>query len=385
MASHRASAASQRRAGVTAVVTVVAVVASVLAIAGGLFAPSSANAMSGPTNCWVHKARATRTIRATATATVTVPVAGPTQTVTVSGATQTITSTATVPGPTTTVTTTVTASPTGTPSATASATPPQTAAGKTTLFGAFPGYTPQTDRTASYASRLSRVTAAFGGKLGVERRYQGGNLTLPTMNGPSIISWDFPLAGTLAGQYDNQIDAIARGATQPLWFVPWHEVDNNKLAPADYVKLFRYIAHRVHTVGNPLVKMTTIFMDWSVKNMDLTTFNQFYPGDDAVDAIGFDAYVSPNIAAFNTPEGTLNAPVTIAAQHHKPLVIGELSIRAGVTDAQWTDDVARLIKVLDTPATDAVAWFETYKAAQGDFEMAPHPAAVSQWSTLSNR
>jgi beta-mannanase len=148
------------------------------------------------------------------------------------------------------------------------------------------------------------------------------------------------------------------------------------------VKLFRYLADRVHAVGNPLVKMTPMFMGWSVRNMDLSTFNQFYPGDAWVDAMGFDAYVNPNSPNLSTPEGTLSAPVQVAAQHHKPLVIGEVSIRAGYSDAQWTDDVARIIHILDTPATAAVAWFETAKDV-GDYRMSPHAAAVAEWSAVS--
>jgi hypothetical protein len=252
------------------------------------------------------------------------------------------------------------------------------------LFGAFPGYLSATDHSESYASRLNRVTDEFGGKLGVTRLYQGSTLTLPPMPGPEIVSWDFPLTETLAGQHDAQIDAIARGATQPLWFVPWHEVDNKKMAPSDFVTLFRYIAHRVHAIGNPLVKMTPIFMGFTIKGMDLTTFNQFYPGDDAVDAIGFDAYVNPGIPAFATPEGAVSAPIKVAAQHGKPLVIGEVSLWPGYTDAQWADFVGRLITQLDTPATDAVAWFETNKS-DGDWRMDRSPAAVAKWAAVSSR
>ena len=125
-------------------------------------------------------------------------------------------------------------------------------------------------------------------------------------------------------------------------------------------------------------------MGFTVKGMDLTMFNDFYPGDDVVDAIGFDAYVTPLIPAFSTPEGAVSAPIKIAAQHRKPLVIGEVSLRAGYTKAQWTDFVGRLITELDTPATDAVTWFETNKTV-GDYRMDPYPAAVAQWATVSSR
>ncbi|MGA8247746.1 MAG: glycosyl hydrolase [Nocardioides sp.] len=366
-----------RRAAWTALTGVAAVVATVLAVSSGLFAPTSAIAGAGGQTCCSATTFVTRFLKPTTIATVRVP--GPTTRIwkkrpsTSPTPTPSPTPSPTVPVPPPT-TVPVSPSPTG-PSPT-----PGPVGGP--LFGAFPGFDSATDHSEPQSSRLDRVTREFGGHLGVVRVYQEGNLTLPKMTGPAVVSWNFPLAGTLAGQYDAKIDAIARGATYPLWFVPWHEVEHNKLAPADYVKLFRYIANRVHAIGNPLVQMTPIFMGWTVRKMDLSTFNAYYPGDAWVDAIGFDTYLSPNVPDLSTPEGMLSAPIKVAAQHHKPLVIGEVSIRPGYTDAQWSDDVARIIHILDTPATAAVTWFETAKY-DGDWRMSPHPNAVAEWSKVT--
>jgi hypothetical protein len=376
-ARHRADERQQnRRAAWTALTGVVALVATVLAVSGGLFTPTTAIAGSGGTCCQTTNF-VTKFLKATTTATVHVP--GSRTTIWKKRPSTSPTPTATpVPPPPSTTGTPLPPPTTGTPAPPPTTAPP--AGGP--LFGAYPGFDSATDHSEPMSSRLDRVTQEFGGHLGVVRIYQEGNLTLPKMTGPAIVSWNFPLAGTLAGQYNAQIDAIARGATYPLWFVPWHEVEHNKMAPADYVKLFRYIANRVHAIGNPNVKMTPIFMGWTVRKMDLTTFNSFYPGDAWVDAIGFDTYLSPNVADLSTPEGMLSAPMQVAAQHHKPLVIGEVSIRPGYTDAQWTDDVARIIHILDTPATAAVTWFETDKY-DGDWRMDPHPASVAEWSTVT--
>lgn len=358
---------TNRRAALVAVTTAVGLIVAVLALAGSMLVPSNAS-----TVVWlpsrvvtatktVHVTRtvtASATVTATATATATVTVPGPTRTVT-----------ATVPGPTTTATATAT---------------PTSAGSHLPLFGAFPGFDSTTD-TSSYATRLAKVTTEFGGKLGVERRFMGTNFTLPTMTNAAILSWDFPPAATLAGQYDAQIDAIAKGATKPLWFVPWHEVENGpKLSAADYVAVFRYLANRVHADGNPLVHMTTIFMGYSVRGGNLAVFNSYYPGDAYVDDIGFDQYINPGIPYFTTPEGSFQQPIAIAAAHHKPLVIGEVSLYPGYSDAQWTDYVARTIKLLDTPDTDAVSWFETNKS-DGDWRMASHTSAVPEWSRLTTR
>ena len=358
----RTSRSGTRRAALTSVPAVLAIVVAVVV---GFLAATGAMGAGGRTS-----ASAAGVVTATQTVTVT--------------ATVTATATVRVPGPTRTVTATPSA-----PEPTAAATSPQTAppapaVRSSTLFGAFPGFTSLTDLSEPFASRVARVTAEFGGKVGVERIYRGGNLTLPTMTKPAIVSWDFPLAGTLAGQHDAQIDAIARGATQPLWFVPWHEVDNHKMAPADYVALFRYIANRVHAVGNPLVKMTPLLMGFTVRNMNVAAFDRFYPGDAYADAIGFDTFINPGIPSMATPESAEAAPIKIAAEHHKPLVIGEVSLYAGYSDAQWTDFVRRLITLLDTPGTDAVSWFETTKA-DGDWRMARHPQAVAEWAAVSSR
>lgn len=365
---------AHRRAAWTALTGVAAVTSTMLAITGGLFAPMSANAGLGHESCCGATTSATRISKGTTT-------------VRVPGQTSPLWRKRRTPTPTPTPTPTATRVPTSATTATAPPPVPTTTPTSGTsaggpLFGAYPGFVSVTNHSEPQASRLNRVKQEFGGHLGVVRIYQEGNLTLPKMTGPAIASWNFPLAGTLAGQYDAQIDAIARGATYPLWFVPWHEVDNNKMAPADYVKLFRYIADRVHAIGNPLVKMTPIFMGWTVRKMDLTTFDAYYPGDAWVDAIGFDTYLTPNVPYLSTPEGMLSAPVQVAALHHKPLVIGEVSIRPGYTDAQWTEDVARIIHILDTPATAAVTWFETAKF-DGDWRMGLHPGAVAEWSAVT--
>ena len=355
------------------VLTVVASAVGLVVVATGADGANAATTYWAPTRTVIATATATRTVTATATATVTVP-----------GPTQTVTATQTVAGPTTTATVTQTVSAsTATPSATAASTT-TTAPTPKTLFGAFPGPQTLTDGS-SWASREALVTSQLGGKLGVERRYMGGNLTLPAMSTPMIDSWDFPVASTLAGQNDAAIDAIARGATKPLWLVPWHEVDNNKLSPADYIKVFRYVANRVHAVHNPLVKMTTILMGYHVRNGNPTTFDSFYPGDAYVDAIGFDAYINPGVPGMDTPEKAYAEPIALAAQHHKPLVIGETSLFSGFTDAQWTDITGRIIKVLDTPATDAVAWFEADKA-DGNWLMYPaHTGTIAKWKAVAGR
>jgi hypothetical protein len=151
---------TNRRAGLTALATVVAVVTAFLAVAGGLLTPSSANAVR------LHQATATvtRTIRATATVTVKVP--GPTATVTVPGPTATVT----VPGPTATVTVpgpTVTATPIATATATATATTTTTPAPAPAkkIFGYFAP-------AATWSSRVSTV-----GANGLKARRIYGQLT----------------------------------------------------------------------------------------------------------------------------------------------------------------------------------------------------------------
>jgi hypothetical protein len=193
---------ARRTSSRAALASVAAVSAITLTVVGGYVAATGASAesdASGATAAGVLTATQTVTVTATVTAT----------------ATATATATVTVPGPTRTVT----AAPTQ-PGSAASATPQTGPAAPTvrssTLFGAYPGFSSPTDQSEPLASRLARVSDEFGGKLGVTRIFRGGRLTLPPMTGPSIVSWNFPVVGTLAGQYDAQIDAIARGATHPL-------------------------------------------------------------------------------------------------------------------------------------------------------------------------
>lgn len=252
-----------------------------------------------------------------------------------------------------------------------------------TLFGAFPGF-PTLARTMPWAARLAAATATFG-SLGVVRYYKDGDMTPFTAVQPTILSRNYPVADTLAGKYDALIDGEARSATAPVWLVPWHEADNNKLAPADFVNVFRYVAARVHVVNNPLVRMTPILMGFTVKGGVTATFDQFYPGDDAADAIGFDQYAHSAVPQFATAAGALSAPLAIAKAHGKPLVIGEVSLYPTYTDAQWTQVTADVIAALDLGAKTvaAVAWFNTNK--EHDFRLDLHPDALKAWSAVTSR
>ena len=133
---HRSPFSSNRRAGLTALTAVLAVVATFMAVAGGLFAPSSATAGSvlKRNPCAGTKvASACRTVTATATVTSTQTVtATTTTTATVAGPTATVTTTVGAAAPTSTTavpvpTATVTASPSTAPTSSATSDPLPTA------------------------------------------------------------------------------------------------------------------------------------------------------------------------------------------------------------------------------------------------------------------
>lgn len=243
MARHRSSARTDRRAALTALTAVVAVVASFLAIAGGLFAPSSATAKGAIVKVFHPKATVTRTIHATATATATTTV--------------TATTTATVAGPTQTVT----ANPTTLSSTTAPAVGPTTSVTSSAPSAPVTSFTPAPTATSSQSTTAEKLIGMSApsslwstrisevGAKGVKARRIFADLTSTGRDQSAVIdqavaagmlpvvSYKVPSVATMnAGGYNAWLDAVNSylgGLGVPVVASYWHE-PNGDMSGAEF-------------------------------------------------------------------------------------------------------------------------------------------------------
>ena len=342
MSRHRSATTQNRRASLAALTSVVAVLATFLVVAGGLFAPTMATADSAFKKCFKPHA-VTKTITATTTATATVKVPGPTQTVSVPGPTKTVsvpgptqmvtvpgpTQTVTVPGPTQTVTVTPSATATApgpTATATATATPPggqkgtqgpgigvYMSGGNSGLDAYTAGWAAQPNVASFYLPWNNTVAgtpkmaqyAAQGRTLQVE---------LATRYSTGYALWSDIAAGT----YDAHIISVIRGLDAlgvPVMLSLDNEPDakatsgTGEVAPgqtaAQYVAAANRFADLIHANATHVQSLV-----WIAGFKDAATSASFLPAHSKLDNVGWDPYKTGSHAVSETPAQLFSTFIT---------------------------------------------------------------------------
>jgi Glycosyl hydrolase family 26 len=172
----------------------------------------------------------------------------------------------------------------------------------------------------------------------------------------------------LDGAYDRLIEqqalAIKKIRKPVLLRVRW-EMDRPNLratmwSGADYIAAWKYIRAVFDRE-----KVTNVSWVWcpTAEGFQRGDAPQFYPGDDQVDWTCVDVYAG---ATFQ-PIGQLMGPfLQWAAQHPKPIVVGEFGVAkawGSAARAAWLADASRTFKA--NPQIKAVAYFESDPAGNG--------------------
>lgn len=194
--------------------------------------------------------------------------------------------------PTPTTSPTRTATPTATPTPTATQTTP---ASGDTLFGAS---VYQGSRT--WPQAVADSNQAYGGMEVVRVFYPGLPSGWPgragEVGGAIVVSFKAHPTDILAGKHD----ALLRNwfATAPtdreIWWSYWHEpeddVERGSFTAQQYRDAYRRIATFANQAANPKLHNTVILMCWTVNPQSGRDFNDFFPGTDVVEALGWDCY-----------------------------------------------------------------------------------------------
>jgi hypothetical protein len=164
------------------------------------------------------------------------------------------------------------------------------------------------------------------------------------------------------GEYDDlirkQADAIRDVHTPVLLRMRW-EMDRPNLratmwSGADYIAAWKYVRNIFREEG-----ATNVSWVWcpTAEGFQRGDAPDFYPGDDQVDWTCVDVYAG---AQFE-PIGQLMGPfLQWAAQHPKPIIIGEFGVAkawGSAARATWLADAERTFKA--NPQIKAIAYFES--------------------------
>jgi hypothetical protein len=172
----------------------------------------------------------------------------------------------------------------------------------------------------------------------------------------------------LDGEHDDLIrkQALAiRGVHRPVLLRMRWEMDRPNLRPtmwsgADYVAAWKYVREIFRQEGADNVSWV-----WCPTAEGFTRGDApaFYPGDDQVDWTCVDVYAGADFR----PIGQLMGPfLSWAAQHPKPIIIGEFGVAkawGSAGRASWLADAERTFKA--NPQIKAIAYFESDPAGNG--------------------
>jgi hypothetical protein len=189
-----------------------------------------------------------------------------------------------------------------------------------------------------------------------------------TQNGKILmISWaNTDVASIVSGGADRQITARASALKQlgvPV-LLRWRwEMNRKNLAsevgsPAQYIAAWKHIRTIFTAVG-----ATNVGWVWCPIATDFTATNgpAYYPGDDQVDWLCTDVYPGPDHGSFASVASEF---MTWAAQHHKPVIIGEYGVEASnPAQAQWIAGAQTY--ALQNPQIKAMVYFDANRVENG--------------------
>jgi hypothetical protein len=190
----------------------------------------------------------------------------------------------------------------------------------------------------------------------------------------------------LNGSHDAQLAAFFAATPRLTYWSYWHEpeddIANGAFSAADYRAAWRHISAIARTANKPL-RATLILMDWSVNPKSHRTWTDYYPGPDAIDVLGWDAYAwGPNY----TPADVFGRVHDVSVQAGKPWAIAETGVAyMKVPDpAQRRSMLTAMSRYLATssPAPEFVTYFDSDPGAPNiawGWNISHDPSAAAAW------
>jgi hypothetical protein len=207
-----------------------------------------------------------------------------------------------------------------------------------------------------------------------------------------IIHWNLPMDNgqVTNGSHDSYIRAQAaavKAYAKPVfirldwemnatWYPHWNLP---AVTPAQYVASWRHVVAQFSNVPN-------VAFVWApnVNQPAGKAMSAWYPGDDAVDWIGLDAYPqsAPAATIMSGTDG-MQTFASFAETHHKPLMLAEWA-----TNLPHPDDAAPVNAVFDwakqhPKAVKALVWFD-FSLPPRDFRLSAHPVGAAAFRARTN-
>jgi hypothetical protein len=262
-------------------------------------------------------------------------------------------------------------------------------------------------RTSSIYHTYHRGDQLFPTKAEIAMANEPGKPRLLMTNWK--VAYGTTWAKVAAGTQDARIDRLSAyiNATyqDPFFLNIHHEPENDVIATAgsgmtakDYAAMFRYTVQRMRANGVDNAVFMVSYMGLE-KFYNQSWWYDLYPGDDAVDWIGLDAYVAsqPGGYHYGTLSDLLNRTTDstkfpgfytwVTTQHaNKPFMLSEWGVHEYAADP--TQKVQTLSTVLaelkNFPAVKGMVWFDTESDQNGsDIRIDSSTGALAEFQKIA--
>ncbi|HEU5110212.1 MAG TPA: glycosyl hydrolase, partial [Micromonosporaceae bacterium] len=165
---------------------------------------------------------------------------------------------------------------------------------------------------------------------------------------------------------------------------PENDVESGSYTPAQFASAFRRVSGLADKARNPRLRATLILMCWTLNPNSRRDFNDYYPGADAVDVLGWDWYNRGTKNNRYTPPGDVfSRMISKSRALGKPWGLAETGSAKIRSDSSGTGRAAWLRSMSQYLNEQKPLWvaYYDYQVSGGDFRLldAPSQAAWKAW------
>lgn len=140
---------------------------------------------------------------------------------------------------------------------------------------------------------------------------------------------------------------------QNVYWTYWHEPEDEiaagQFTAAAYRAAWQHLASLADQAKNPRLHATLILMQWSLVPASGRNWQDYYPGSNVIDVLGWDVYSLNGTKSYSTPASLLDPVIAASKSVGKPYGIAELGAELSTSDssgagrAAWLGGVASIL------------------------------------------
>jgi hypothetical protein len=240
----------------------------------------------------------------------------------------------------------------------------------------------------SFGAALARSDRTYGPLRMVRVFYPGlppswRGSRADVANRTVVVSFKADPREVAAGRHDSRLTAWFRSVPRNVdvywayFHEPENDVESGRYTPAQFRTAFRRVAGLADRVANPRLRATLILMCWTLNPNSRRDFNDYYPGGDVIDVLGWDCYNSGGkYGRYTPPAEVFSRMISRSRALGKPWGLAETgSVRipgdsSGSGRAEWMRSMSRY---LNGQRPLWVAYYD-YQVSGGDFRLTDAPS-----------